>query len=187
LSARLPRLNDYFMRLIPAQSAAIMLLTTYTGALLSQQEAIGSLAPLAFEHIADFIAAAVGLVGATPSGSGEDVPGGRLAAILRELERSAADPDFSLPALARRLAVTPRYVQRLLAKEGTSFRDELTTTRLNRARSMILSPNSDHRSITEIATHCGFSSLPHFHRMFRRAFGETPGGLRARVFRLREP
>lgn len=107
----------------------------------------------------------------------------RLVAIRRELDRNISDPDFSLPALARRLAITPRYVQRLLAEEGTSFRDELAKGRLKRARSMIGSAANAHRSIIEIAMDCGFSSLPHFHRTFRRAFDETPGDVRARALR----
>lgn len=113
--------------------------------------------------------------------TGRGLRAARIVAIRRELERNILDPEFSLPVLAGRLAVTPRYVQRLLAEEGTSFRDEIAKGRLNRARSMIASPKNVHRSITDIAMDCGFSSVAHFHRMFRRAFNETPGEVRART------
>jgi len=49
---------------------------------------------------------------------------GRSATIMRELDRSFMDSGFSLAVLARRLAVTPRYVQALLAEVETSFTDE---------------------------------------------------------------
>lgn len=109
----------------------------------------------------------------------------RLSAIYQELERSVVDPNFSLTALARRLSVTPRYVQQLLAEAGTSFSDELTEKRLKRARDMLISPQFLRLSITEVAMDCGFASVSHFHRMFRRAFNETPGDVRARALSFR--
>jgi AraC-like DNA-binding protein len=130
------------------------------------------------------------LIGATADGAAEAASRGlraaRLSAIYREFERSVVDPDFSLTALAGRMSVTPRYVQRLLAEAGTSFSDELTKRRLTRARDMLISPRFLRLSVTEVALECGFTSVAHFHRMFRRAFDETPGDLRARTLGSRE-
>jgi AraC-like DNA-binding protein len=167
------------MRLLPERSAAIMLVATYVGALLSQQDMIAGLAPIASEHITDLIAAAARVVIAPSNEADAGQRAGRLAAIYREFERSVAEPGFSLPALARRLAITPRYVQRLLADAGTSFSDELIRRRLRRSRFMPVSSRYGHLNVTEIALECGFSSVAHFHRMFRREFGETPGDVRA--------
>ncbi|HEY4135493.1 MAG TPA: helix-turn-helix transcriptional regulator, partial [Alphaproteobacteria bacterium] len=85
--------------------------------------------------------------------------------------------------LARRLDVTPRYVQLLLAEIETSFTDELTKRRLDRARETLASPHCFHKSIMDISQECGFSTISHFHRIFRRRFGVTPGEVRASIQR----
>jgi AraC-like DNA-binding protein len=64
--------------------------------------------------------------------------------------------------------------QRLLAENQTSFVDEVVRRRLRRARDMLASPRYAHMSIIAIAHDCGFSTVSHFHRVFRRHFGTTP-------------
>ncbi len=108
---------------------------------------------------------------------------GRYAMIVRELDRGFVESDFSLRVLARRLDVTPRYVQLLLAEVETSFTDELTRRRLDRARENLASSRYFHKSIMDISQECGFSTISHFHRIFRRRFGVTPGEVRASVRR----
>jgi len=75
-------------------------------------------------------------------------------------------------------AVMPRYVQALFAETATSFTDEVTKRRLARAHDMLASPRHAHMSIMDIAHECGFSTVSHFHRMFRRRFKATPGEVR---------
>src|ERR1700685_113610 len=99
-------------------------------------------------------------------------------AIAHFIDRGFADPDFSLTALSRRLGVTPRHIQRLLAEHQTSFVDEVMARRLRRARNMLTSQRYAHLSIVAIAHECGFSTVSHFHRAFRHHFGTTPGDMR---------
>jgi transcriptional regulator GlxA family with amidase domain len=91
------------------------------------------------------------------------------------------DPDFSLPALAQHLCLSPSTVQKLLAGEDSSFIKKLTTERLNRAHQMLRSPAHRHLPIADIAYRCGFASTEHFHRTFRAHFGATPGEVREGV------
>lgn len=179
VAAHLPGLNDRFMLRVPGRSTAMALMNAYASVLLSSQETHGSSAfQYASRHIADFIAAAVELADVDAGQDQHGLRAGRVAAIYGELEQHAGESDFSLPALGRRLGISPRYVQRLLAEMGTSFTQEVTRRRLNRARDMLVSVRYRHRSVTDIALECGFSSVSHFHRLFQREFGATPGGLR---------
>ncbi|QOG22708.1 MULTISPECIES: AraC family transcriptional regulator [Bradyrhizobium] len=180
VAALLPELNDRFMLRAPARSTAMALMNAYVSVLLSPQEPAGPLAlRFASRHIADFIAAAVEPAAAHTSQEHDGLRAGRMAAIYRALEQHAAEADFSLPVLGRRLGITPRYVQRLLAEMGTSFTEEVTRRRLNRARDMLISPRYRRLNVTDIALECGFSTVSHFHRLFQREFGTTPGALRS--------
>lgn len=180
VAAHLPELDDRFVVGMSGRSTAMALMNAYVSVLLSSQEADGpSALRYASKHIAELIAAAVEPVD-THAGQDQDgLRAGRVAAIYRELEQHAGKGDFSLPALGRRLGVTPRYVQRLLSEMGTSFTREVTRRRLSRARDMLVSPRYRRLNVTEIALECGFSSVSHFHRLFQREFGTTPGGLRS--------
>jgi AraC-like DNA-binding protein len=102
----------------------------------------------------------------------------RLAQIQHEIQRGALDPDFSLPALARRIGVSARYVQQLLEQGNSSFVREILERRLTLAHEMLRSPRHRHQSIAEIAQACGFGTDTHFYRQFRRRFGVTPGEAR---------
>jgi AraC-like DNA-binding protein len=102
----------------------------------------------------------------------------RLAQIRHEIKQSALDPDFSLPALAQRVGVTPRYVQMLLEEGASSFVKEVTERRLQHAQELLQSPRHRHLSVIEIAFECGFGTVAHFHRLFRRYYDATPGDWR---------
>lgn len=56
----------------------------------------------------------------------------------------------------------------------------LRTMRLNRVRAVLLSAESSHRTITQIATNFGFVHLGRFSAHYRRLFGELPSETLAR-------
>lgn len=87
---------------------------------------------------------------------------------LYELVRTGAP---TLETLARRLAVSPRTLQRELADLGTSFRDLLGETQSDVAGRLLLDPTL---SVAEIAALLGFSEVAAFHRSFKRFTGRTP-------------
>jgi AraC-like DNA-binding protein len=173
------------LRPIPHGDPTLNLMLRYAG-IVNDDEALASpeLRRAVATHMHDLAAL---LIGATADGAAEAARRGlraaRLVAIYREFERSVVDPDFSLTALAGRMSVTPRYVQRLLAEAGMSFSNELTKRRLTLARDMLISPQFLRLTVTEVALECGFTSVAHFHRMFRREFDETPGDIRGRMLR----
>lgn len=184
LCRRIRGIEDRFVTPIAASSAALALMRSYADVLLDHPDddnpIITRLLP---EHVLDLVVSIIETTDRDYDRLSNGVRAARLAMIRREIDRNFVDMDFSLVALARRLAVTPRYVQRLLAEMETSFSDELTRRRLNRAHDMLSSSRHLHVNVIEVAHECGFSSVSHFHRMFRRQFNETPGGVRAIAIR----
>jgi AraC-like DNA-binding protein len=180
LSAMASDVDAALIRPIPRHDPTLGLMLRYA-AIVNDDEALATpeLCRAVATHMHDLAAL---LIGPTRDGAAEAANRGlraaRLRAIYREFERSVVEPDFSLTVLAGRLSVTPRYVQRLLAGAGTSFSEELIHRRLRRARHMLISARHAHLNVTEIALECGFSSVAHFHRMFRREFDQTPGDVR---------
>lgn len=178
LRRRLRHLEDRFFAPVPRQDGALGLLQAYVSALMSRQGPDDPvLAKLAMDHLVDLVALSVG--GGDPGG--EQCAGqraARLVAIQNHIDKSFDDPRFSLTALACRMRISPRQIQRLLADNETSFIDELLKRRLRRARDLLTSPLHADKSIIDIAHECGFSTVSHFHRVFRREFGATPGEVR---------
>jgi AraC-like DNA-binding protein len=157
----------------------LALARTYVDTLLSPSSIGNSaIARFAGHHIADLVAAAVSPDSTSHEARSPGLRAARFETIRRELDRNFLEPDFSLTVLARRFGVTPRYVQTLFAEAATSFTDELTRRRLIRAHDMLASSRYDHMNVVDVAHECGFSTVSHFHRMFRRRFKATPGEVR---------
>jgi AraC-like DNA-binding protein len=77
--------------------------------------------------------------------------------------------DVRLPAIAKKLALSSRSLQRELNSRGTSYRDELDQLRRYLALDML--PTTP---IDEIAAFLQFSESSAFYRAFRRWTGRTP-------------
>ena len=181
LRLRLPQLEDHFFAPVPRQSDALSLLRAYIAALLAQPGGDDPLlAELAMSHLADLMAIAVGRSAVVPGAPSFGQRAARLIAINQQIDRGFDRPGFSLTTLARRLSISPRQVQRLLAENQTSFVDQVVERRLRQAHDMLTSPRHAGKSIIAIAHECGFSTVSHFHRVFRRRFGATPGEVRQR-------
>lgn len=74
-------------------------------------------------------------------------------------------------AVAKRLATSPRSLQRLLAAEGTSFTELLVEARLVLAKNYL---DEGRLPVTEIAFVLGFADTSAFSRAFRRWTGVAP-------------
>ena len=96
----------------------------------------------------------------------------RLLALLRELPPGA---DVSLPALARKVGLSPgRLMHAFTESIGIPLRPYLAWLRLQRAAAAVVSG----ASLGEVAVAAGFSDSAHMTRSFRRMFGVTPSALR---------
>jgi len=177
LRQRLRHLEDRFFAAVPRQDGALSLLQAYVTALMTRQGPDDPvLAKLAMDHLADLVALTVGWSDPGEQSAGQRAA--RLITIQNHIDESFGDPRFSLTALARRMGISPRQIQRLLADSDTSFVDQLVKRRLRRAHDMLTSKLHADKSVIDIAQECGFSTVSHFHRVFRREFGATPRQVR---------
>jgi AraC-like DNA-binding protein len=99
--------------------------------------------------------------------------------ILRRIETDFADPELSAGGVANDLGISLRTLQALLAGSGTSFVQELTAARLDRASDMLSDPRAGALTVGEIAFRCGLLDPGYFARAFRKRFGATPSEWRA--------
>ena len=77
-----------------------------------------------------------------------------------------------IESIARRLAMSPRNLQRQLKKEGTTYRQLLDHVKKEQA---IVLLEQTEIPISEIAFHLGYSEQSAFNRAFKRWTGATPG------------
>ena len=138
------------------------------------------LAPIIGVHLLDLVAAALG-----PTAEAKEMiakrglKAARLRAILAEIAGHFSNPNFDLDNVAGALGLSRRYVQQLLEETGRSFTEHLVERRLQRSHSMLTDKRYLHLAIIDIAFDSGFGDLSHFHRVFRRRFGDTPSAVRA--------
>jgi AraC-like DNA-binding protein len=138
------------------------------------------LAPIIGVHLLDLVAAALG-----PTAEAKEMiakrglKAARLRAILAEIAGHFSNPNFDLDNVAGALGLSRRYLQQLLEETGKSFTEHLVERRLQRSHSMLTDKRYLHLAIIDIAFEAGFGDVSHFHRVFRRRFGETPSAVRA--------
>jgi AraC-like DNA-binding protein len=82
----------------------------------------------------------------------------------------------ALEAVAERLRISPRVLQKRLKEVGTSYQTILDETRETLAKRYL---EREDRSLLTVATLLGYSELSAFHRAFKRWTGMTPGQWRA--------
>jgi AraC-like DNA-binding protein len=105
--------------------------------------------------------------------------------VIEMIRRRAGQPGIDPARVAAQLGMSVRYLHRLLEPTGRTFSEHLLERRLGYALAKLRDPNCCVR-IADIARDCGFSDISHFNRSFRRAFGDTPYGVRVRAARRRD-
>jgi YesN/AraC family two-component response regulator len=79
---------------------------------------------------------------------------------------------LSLDQMARTLNVSTFHFCKIFKKAtGLTFTDYLARTRIERAKNLLLNPNF---RVSEVAYACGFISLTHFNRVFKRLVRKSP-------------
>jgi AraC family transcriptional regulator, regulatory protein of adaptative response / methylphosphotriester-DNA alkyltransferase methyltransferase len=92
------------------------------------------------------------------------------------VEREYAS-DLSLDDIARRVASSRRQLQRAYAEiGGTTFRDHLTTVRMQRAAELLAGRGL---TVREVANRVGYRQPAQFAKAFRRHQGLAPSDFRA--------
>ena len=80
--------------------------------------------------------------------------------------------DLNAADCAARIFMSYSYFSRCFLRiTGKSFKEYLNITRVNHAEKALLSTN---RSVTEIASDCGFNNVSYFITVYKKIKGETP-------------
>jgi AraC-like DNA-binding protein len=129
----------------------------------------------------DLVALSLGTsVGSDIEAQRASVNAARLHAIKRFVLANQRDPSFSVNQVAAWQRLTPRQVQRLFERDGTTFSAFLIAARLRHAHSALADPARAHQSIGQIIFDSGFSDISNFNHAFRRRYGTTPTDVRNR-------
>lgn len=103
----------------------------------------------------------------------------RPSAIVQEaktLLENSFRQDLTLQGVAEKLAVSQSHLSRRFRQEtGYTFTEYLNKLRLEEAARLLLDQSL---SITDVCFQVGFQSLPHFQRLFRDFYGESPSAYR---------
>jgi AraC-like DNA-binding protein len=185
--AKIERLVPHVDRLagirLTNNGLAMRLLSGYLDELLAHDLTRDEHAARIFgDHVIDLVALALGAQGeAREQVEHRGARGARRTAILREIDHRIGDPALNVAALAAQLAITPRYVHRLLEETGMTFSEYVLVKRLDRAVQLLSDRGRDNLTIADIAEKSGFTDLSHFNRSFRRRYGDTPSSVRTRT------
>jgi len=181
-SRLLPNLRNsdpILLRRIPRDTSALGLLKRYLALLSGEALTTPELRHAAANHIYDLAAVALGATrDAAGTAAGRGLAHARLAAIKADILKNLGDFNLSLPSLAKRHGVTPRYVRILFERQGTSFSDYVREQRLTRAFRLLTGPNHPHMLISAIAYEVGFGDVSNFNHAFRRFYGASPSQVR---------
>jgi len=178
LATRVARFDEAIARRLPGQSEVLQLLRGYIRALKNGRFVSEGRLTLR-EHIVDLAALAITPHGALGESNLSAVVSARLGVVLDHIASHFSAPELSLTGVARRLGISPRYLQRLLKTSGTSFTAHVTELRLKHAFMLLSAQDLSDVCICDIALRAGFSDISHFNRLFRSRFGDTPKGARA--------
>ena len=92
-----------------------------------------------------------------------------------ELIDAGLDARLTIESLAQEVGLSPAHFARAFKQTlGRAPHQYLLTRRLERARQLIETTDA---SLSDIAQRTGFADQAHFTRLFKRAFGATPGAL----------
>jgi AraC-like DNA-binding protein len=102
------------------------------------------------------------------------------ARVQQSMTDELPDQEPSVAAVAARLRMSPRTLQRRLQSEGTSFAGLLSELRRDLALRYL---RDDRVAIGEVGFLLGFQDVTAFHRAFKRWTGSTPATYRRDVAR----
>ncbi|MEU9590933.1 helix-turn-helix domain-containing protein [Streptomyces sp. NPDC048193] len=118
------------------------------------------------------------LIEARTAGEAADAPTAAqawLARIQAHIDRHLADPGLTPEAVAAAHQISVRYLHRLFQAEGTTVGRWIRRRRLEECRRELARRDAADRTVAAVARRWGFTNATHFSRVFRAAYGLSPG------------
>lgn len=116
-----------------------------------------------------------------PKYQGSGLTDGQKKQYLDRLEQVMADqkpyldPMLTLPVLARKTAIPPRYLSQILNESlNQSFFDYVNRRRVEESKRLLLAGKEQGKSVLEVLLEAGFNSKSVFNTAFKRYTGMTP-------------
>lgn len=182
-------LDDTLMKPMDCSSQSFRMLRGYLD-LLAEEEAVAGaqLQSLAAMHVTNLAALAIGATrDADEAIKGNSLRVARLHAIKRDIGQNLILGDVSSDALAQRHGVSPRYIRKLLASEGTTLSQFVLEQRLAQVHQQLRDPRYAHCTIGTLVFDAGFGDLSTFNHAFRRRYDMTPSDVRAKAIDRKNP
>lgn len=180
LLERCPHAEDLIARPLEANPAVIALLQNYYDVVIRHAAGLDAIARNAVaQHLMDLVVLSLG-AGRDEAELAKDrgLAAARLESIKTDILTRLGNPELSLAAVAQRNRASPRYVQMLFERAGTTFSSFVLEQRLMMAARLLRDPANFSRKISDIAHLTGFNDVSYFHRSFRRRYGKTPLDMR---------
>jgi AraC-like DNA-binding protein len=169
------------LRLVPARTAAVQLLTRYLRCVLDgPMPSSASLADAVVTHLTDLIELSIAESGRESLPARDpSVRAARLDAVKADIGRHLTDSSLTAAALAARHGISARYLHKLFEDQEMTFSQYVLDQRLALAYRRLRHPRLAARTISSIAHDAGFGDLSYFNRTFRRRYAITPSDARS--------
>ena len=106
--------------------------------------------------------------------------------IKEHIEQNLQDPQLNAENVAAAFGISTRYL-RTLFQGSEKLSHYVQRRRIEKSAELLISPQRQGTSITDIAYECGFNSSTHFSRTFRAVFNESARDFRNRHQSLPDP
>jgi AraC-like DNA-binding protein len=187
IGVRVPRLTvdngrtgDARLRLVPAHTPALRLLTRYLSSVLDGPIPLSTELMSAFvNHLTELIALSLrpAEIDTRPTAR-QTVRAVRLSAIKADIDRHFQDSSLTAAAVAARHGITTRYLHKLFEADSWTYSQFVLDRRLELAHRKLRDPRYTTRTVSSIANDAGFGDLSYFNRTFRRRYEFTPSEAR---------
>ncbi|MFN3622926.1 MAG: AraC family transcriptional regulator [Hyphomicrobium sp.] len=176
-----PDAEDRIAQPIAQDPTLASLLHQYYDLVVQHATGLDALAQKAVsQHLIDLVVLALGVRrDEAEQAKSRGLAAARFEAIKADIVARLGDSGLSLGDIAKRHRASPRYVQVLFERAGTTFSEFVLEQRLLMAHRLLSSPLNSARKVSDIAHTAGFGDVSYFHRAFRKRFGATPSEVRA--------